>query len=182
LKEKAMRPSIRDWQPAWAALLAVAGAAATSFAQTTVVPGAVPPSPPAAAPAVVAVPAAVAAPAVVAERAVVVEQAPTEVVVAGQIVRTKQLDLRGATGKVLVALVDTGGGQRQIVDFGPTVAFKQTPIYTGDQISVRGLKATLGKLDVVLATQANFGGEEVFIKRVVPTTTVAAVACQPDIP
>jgi len=166
------------------AALALLGATATLSAQTTVVSDALPAAPRVAAPAVpvpaVPVPAvpvpAVPAPAVAAVPAVVVEPTPLEVAVAGQIIRTKQLDLRGTTGKILVALIDTGDGRRQIVDLGPTVAFKETPVYTGDQIAVRGLQATLGKLDVVLAMQANLSGAEVFIKRAAPTAVVAAVA------
>jgi hypothetical protein len=118
-----------------------------------------------------------AAPAVV-ERDVVVAEVPGEVAIAGQVLRTKQVDVRGSDEKFLVALLDTGDGQRQIVDLGPTANFKAAPIYTGDQIAVRGPRVTLGKLDVVLATQTSVAGETVFIKRVAPAAA-AAVAVAP---
>src|SRR5882757_2324172 len=78
-------------------------------------------------------PAVVAAPVAVVEQTVgpaaVVAQAPAEIALAGQVLRTKQVDIRGTNEKVLVALLDTGDGQRQIVDLGPTFNFKVTPIY-----------------------------------------------------
>lgn len=119
------------------------------------------------------------APRVIESPAVVVEEAPQEVALAGQVIRTKQVDVRGSTEKFLVALLDTGDGQRQIVELGPTVSLKLTPIHTGDQIAVRGPKATLGNLNVLLATQVNVGGEIVSIKRVVPAAAAVAVAAAP---
>jgi hypothetical protein len=122
------------------------------------VPAEVPPVPPA-----------------VVERTTVVQPAEAEFALAGQILRTKLVDLRGTTEKALVALLDTGDGQRQIVDLGPVVNFKATPIRTGDQIAVRGARVTLGQMDVLVATDVNLGSDAVSIKRVVPRT-VAAVA------
>src|SRR6478672_2884140 len=68
----------------------------------------------------------VVAPAAVVERttvapAAVVAAPPTEVALAGQVLRTKQVDIRGTNEKALVALLDTGDGRRQIVDLGPTL-------------------------------------------------------------
>jgi hypothetical protein len=112
----------------------------------------------------------------VADAAVVVEEYPAEVSLAGQVVRTKQVDVRDSNEKFLVALVDTGDGQRAIVELGPTANFRATPLYTGDQIALRGVRATLGKFHVVLATQVNVGSDFVAIKRVVPPAVSAAVA------
>src|SRR5438046_5681081 len=75
------------------------------------------------APAVVAAPAAVVEAAVPVAPAAVVAPAPAEIALAGQVLRTKQVDIRGTNEKVLVALLDTGDGQRQIVDLGPTFNF-----------------------------------------------------------
>jgi hypothetical protein len=97
-----------------------------------------------------------------------------EVSAAGQIIRTKQVDMRGTTEKVLVALLDLGNGQRQIVDLGPTLNFKVVPVNTGDQISVRGPMATLGQSSVLVATAAHIGSDDVFIKRAAPAAVAAA--------
>jgi len=134
---------------------------ATAPGQVAVVREAVPPS----------------VPRVVETPAAVVEEIPQELALAGQVIRTKQVDVRGSTEKFLVALLDTGDGQRQIVELGPTANFKLTPIHTGDQIAVRGPRAMLGNLNVLLATQVNVSGELVAIKRVAPAAVaVAAVA------
>jgi len=133
------------------------------------------------------VPTVVPAPAAVVEQttvapAAVVAVPPTEVALAGQVLRTKQVDIRGTNERALVALLDTGDGRRQIVDLGPTLNYKATPLYTGDQISVRGLPSTLGKVNVLVATQATIGSDTVAIKRVAPaavTTVVAAAAAPP---
>jgi hypothetical protein len=133
-------------------------------------------------------PAVVAAPATVVEQttvapAAVVAAPPAEVALAGQVLRTKQVDLRGTNEKVLVALVDAGDGQRQIVDLGPTLNYKAAPVYTGDQIAVRGPRVALGKANVLVATEATIGSNAVAIKRVAPaaaTTTVVTAAAAPS--
>jgi hypothetical protein len=113
----------------------------------------------------------------VAEAPVVAAEAiPEEVALAGQVIRTKQVEVRGSSEKILVALVETGDARRQIAELGPTANFKLTPIHTGDQIAVRGVRATLGNHDVLLATQVNVGGESVVIKRVVPAAVAVAQA------
>ena len=134
------------------------------------------------APAVVAAPATVVEQTTVAPAAVVA--APTsEVALAGQVIRTKQVDIRGTNEKVLVALVDVGDGQRQIVDMGPTLNYKAVPLYTGDQIAVRGPRVALGKANVLVAAEATVGSNTVAIKRVAPaaetTTVVTAPAASP---
>jgi hypothetical protein len=118
----------------------------------------------------------------VADAAVVVEEYPSEVSLAGQVVRTKQVEVRGSNEKFLVALLDTGDGQREVVDLGPTANFRATPLYTGDQISLRGVRSTLGRFHVVLATQVNIGGDLVAIKRVVPPAFSAAVTAPTGYP
>ena len=78
--------------------------------------------------------------------------------------------------------IDTGDGQRQIVDLGPTLNYKAVPIYTGDQIAVRGPRMTLGKANVLVATEATVGSNPVAIRRVAPaatTTVVTAAAAAP---
>jgi len=130
----------------------------------------------------------VVAPAAVVEQttvapAAVVAAPPSDVALAGQVLRTKQVDIRGTNEKVLVALVDAGNGQRQIVDLGPTLNYKAVPIYTGDQIAVHGPRVTLGKANVLVATEATVGSNAVAIKRVAPaaaTTTVVTAAAAPS--
>jgi len=166
------------------------GGVAVALAQTNdvrnvVTPaGQVPVAPAVVAPAVVAP--AVVAPTVVAPAAVVepttvapaavVAAIPGEIALAGQVIRTKQVDIRGTNDKALVALLDTGDGQRQIVDLGPALNFKAAPLYTGDQIAVRGLRMTLGKANVLVATEATVGSNAVAIKRIAPTATTTVVA------
>src|SRR5262245_64931130 len=81
------------------------------------------------------------------ERVPVVVASKTEVVtpaavqefsLAGQILRTKQVDVRPAGDKVVAVLVDTGDGQRQVVDLGPALHWKNTPLYVVDPLAVRG--------------------------------------------
>src|SRR5262245_12199149 len=110
---------------------AFAAHAGTSLAQVAVIREEVPPVPPRAV-----------------EPAAVVAEVPSEVALAEQILRTKQVDVRDSTAKFLAVLLETSDGQRQIVDLGPTANFKTTPIYAGDQIAVRGPRVTLGKFDV----------------------------------
>src|SRR5439155_27284567 len=63
----------------------------------------------------------------------------------------------------------------QIIDLGPALNFKVTPIYTGDQIAVRGPRVTLGKANVLVATQATVGSDTVVIKRIAPVAAATAV-------
>jgi hypothetical protein len=100
----------------------------------------------------------------VVERTIVVE-GEVDVSVAGQVVRTKQVDVRGSDTKILVALLDVGDGRRQIVDLGPTDIYRNSPIYTGDQIAVRGPRVVLGKASVLLAAETRVGGDLVSIPR-----------------
>lgn len=129
---------------------------------------------------------AVAAPAVVSRPTVapVVTAAPAvvpagtvagESTVAGQVLRTKQVDLRGSAEKNLVALVDVGGGRQQIVELGLAANFKATPVYSGDAIVAQGLQARLGQLEVLAANRATIGGKEVAIVRETRAPTVAVV-------
>jgi hypothetical protein len=99
----------------------------------------------------------------VVERTVVENESETSI--AGQVLRTKQVDIRGSDAKVLVALLDTGNDRRQIVDLGPPVNFRNSPIYTGDQIAVRGHRVVLGNASVLLATEARVSGDLVVIPR-----------------
>jgi hypothetical protein len=100
----------------------------------------------------------------VVERTVVVES-EVEASIAGQVLRTKQVDIRGTDTKVLVALLDTGNDRRQIVDLGPTANFRTSPVYTGDQIAVRGHRVMLGNANVLLATEVRVSGDLVTIFR-----------------
>lgn len=102
-----------------------------------------------------------------------------EVSVAGQILRTKQIDLRPAGDKLIAALIDTGDGQRQVVDLGPAANWKNTPLHAGDQMAVRGPLITLGDTRVVVATEAHVGSSVVFITRVAPPTTAMEVVAAP---
>jgi len=110
----------------------------------------------------------------------VVETLPgQEVTLAGQVLRTKLVDVRGTTEKMLVAMLDLGNGQREIVDLGPAQNFRLVPIQTGEQISVRGPHAALGRYDVLLATGATVAGNDIAIRRAAPTAVAVAAAAPP---
>jgi hypothetical protein len=91
---------------------------------------------------------------------------PSEESISGRVLRTKQVDARPSGEKMLVVLLDKGEGERQIVDLGPAISFKHTPIYSGDHLYIRGPRVTLGEADVLLATDVRIaGGESVVIPR-----------------
>jgi len=112
---------------------------------------------------------------------VVTPPAAPEYSLAGQILRTKQVDVRPAGEKVIAILLDTGDGQRQVVDLGPAGNWKYTPLHAGDQIAVRGplITLTLGDTRVLVATEARIAGDVVSITRVAPATTIVEVAATP---
>ena len=114
----------------------------------------------------------------VVERTVVVES-EVEAALAGSVLRTKQVDVRGTDVKVLVALLDVGDGRRQIVDLGPVVNFRSSPVYTGDQIAVRGHRVMLGNASVLLATEARVGCDVVTIPRAVETQAAGYFVTEP---
>src|SRR5262245_30212272 len=122
------------------------------------------------------------------ERVPVVVASKTEVVtpaavqefsLAGQILRTKQVDVRPAGDKVVAVLVDTGDGQRQLVDLGPALNWKNTPLHVGDQIAVRGPFVTLGDTRVLIATEGRVAGDMVYIARVAPAAAAVEVVSPP---
>ena len=117
-------------------------------------------------------------PPVVAERTVVVDRDPVEVSVAGQVLRTKQVDDRVTNEKVLAAQLELGNGQKQIVDLGPTRIYKNAPIYAGDQIAVFGQQVRLGNANVVLATKVHVGGEAVTVPRFGPAPPAGYVVTE----
>src|SRR5262245_52682460 len=74
--------------------------------------------------------------------------APAAIVtIAGNIVRTKQVDVRNTPDKNLVALVEMADGQRQVVELGPALNFKSTPVRSGDSITVHGPRLMVGQVD-----------------------------------
>lgn len=122
------------------------------------------------------------------ERVPVVVASKTEVVtpaavqefsLAGQILRTKQVDVRPAGDKMVAVLLDTGDGQRQIVDLGPALNWKNTPLHVGDQIAVRGPIVTLGDTRVLVATEGRVASGVVYIARVAPAATAVEVVSAP---
>lgn len=120
-------------------------------------------------------------PPVVARRAVVAERNAPEVSIAGQVLRTKQVDNRVTNEKMLVAQLDLGNDRRAIVDLGPTRIYKQDPIYSGDQIAVFGPEVRLGNAVVVLATEVRVGGETVVVPRTAAAPTAGYVVTEPQI-
>jgi hypothetical protein len=110
-----------------------------------------------------------------------VESSPVvqEFSLAGQILRTKQVDIRPSGEKMVAVLLDTGDGQRQVVDLGPALNWKYTPLHVGDQITVRGPFVRLGDTRVLVATEARFAGGVVNIARVAPTSTAVEVVSAP---
>jgi hypothetical protein len=137
------------------------------WAQTAVVTPVVQPAP--AATETAAVVTAPAAP-------VVVAPGGAEIAIRGQVLRTKQVDLRGTADKNLAALIDVGGGQRQIVELGLASNFRLTPIVTGEPIAVRGHQVRAGQLNVLVASAVGIGGKDILIHRETAPATVAAVA------
>jgi hypothetical protein len=114
------------------------------------------------------------APAIVPTEAVsVAPAAATEYSVAGQIARTKQVDVRPAGDKVVAVVLDTGDGRQQIVDLGPALNWKSRPLHIGDQITVRGPVVTLGDAQVLIAGELYAAGENILIRRVPPPAAVA---------
>jgi len=107
---------------------------------------------------------------------VVVAPGGAEIAIRGQVLRTKQVDLRGTADKNLAALIDIGGGQRQIVELGLASNFRLTPIVTGEAIAVRGHQVRAGQLNVLVASAVGIGGRDILIHRETAPATVAAVA------
>jgi hypothetical protein len=119
-------------------------------------------------------------PVVVAPRAEVVSSAAApELSIVGQILRIKQVDVRPSGDKVIAVLVDAGNGQRQIVDLGPALNWKNTPLHAGDQIAVRGPIVALGDTRVVVASEGRVAGGVIDVVRVAPAATTVEVAAAP---
>jgi hypothetical protein len=122
------------------------------------------------------------------ERVPVVVASKTEVVtppaapefsLSGQILRTKQVDVRPSGDKMIAILLDPGDGQRQAVDLGPALNWKNTPLHVGEQIAVRGPIVALGDTRVLVATEARSAGEVVYIARVAPAAATVEVVSPP---
>jgi hypothetical protein len=96
-------------------------------------------------------------------------------VISGQVVRTKEVDLRGTAGKNFVALLDLGNGRQQIVELGSEGNFRASPVVSGNAIVVHGAHATVGQLDVFVASSANVGGREILVQREAAAPAVAVV-------
>jgi hypothetical protein len=99
----------------------------------------------------------------------------SEIAVQGQVLRTKQVDLLGTADKNLVALVDIGNGQRQIVELGLASNFRLTPVVTGEAIAIRGHQVRTGQLNVLVASLVTLAGKDVLIQRETAPATVPAV-------
>jgi len=108
--------------------------------------------------------------------AAVAAPAGPEIAITGRVLRTKQVDLRGTAEKNLVALVDLGNEQRQIVELGLANNFKLAPVLTGEAIAVRGHQARIGQLDVLVAHSATIGSKGVLIQRDTAPAVLATVA------
>jgi hypothetical protein len=116
----------------------------------------------------------------VVERTVTVAM-PREVQIAGQVLRTKQVDDRTANEKMFVVQLDLGQGERQIADLGPTRIYKNVPIYVGDQIAVYGPELRLGHANVVLATEVHIGGDKITVPRSGVLPLAGYVVAGPDV-
>src|SRR4029079_8739192 len=91
----------------------------------------------------------------------------------------KQVDVRPAGDKLVAILLDTGDGQRQVVDLGPAANWKNTPLHASDQIAVRGPLITLGDTRVLVATEARVAGDVVAISRLEPAAATVEVVETP---
>jgi len=122
------------------------------------------------------------------ERVPVVVASKTEVVspatapefsLAGQILRTKQVDVRPSGDKMIAVVLDTGDGQRQVIDLGPALNWINTPLHVGDQIAVRGPIIALGDTRVLVASEARLPSGVVYVTRAAPATATMEVPAAP---
>ncbi len=73
--------------------------------------------------------------------------------VAGKIIRTKQVDVRGTDEKQMLALIETKRGNRIPVDLGPTSGLKDVKLSSGDRVRINGFMAKVGEKQLVVAEQ-----------------------------
>lgn len=87
----------------------------------------------------------------------------------GEILRTKQVELKNTGQEHLVVLVETNEGRRRIVDLGPARNLKDLDLSRGDRISVRGQAArAAGNVPIVLGQEVKAGGQQITIQRQPP--------------
>jgi len=85
--------------------------------------------------------------------------------VGGTVERVKRVSLRGVEGDHLVALITGDEGQRLVVDLGPSAAYREAPIMSGDRLTVRGPLAWVSGRKVLFAQQVNVNGERIHVAR-----------------
>lgn len=83
----------------------------------------------------------------------------------GRVLRTKKVAVGDTDIEHLVALLKTRGGNRRIVDLGPTSSFRDAPVHSGDMLSVRGRVVSVGDRQVLMANQATVNGKSIDIER-----------------
>jgi hypothetical protein len=72
---------------------------------------------------------------------------------AGEVIRTKQVDVRGSDEKQMVVLIETERGNRIPVDLGPTSGLKDVKLSSGDRVRINGFMAKVGEKQLVVAEQ-----------------------------
>lgn len=99
----------------------------------------------------------------------------------GLVLRTKQVDDLTANEKVLVAQLELGNGEQQIVDLGPTRIYAHAPVRTGEQIVVYGPEVRLGNARVILATEVHVGAEKIVVPRAGAAPRAGYFVSGPDV-
>jgi hypothetical protein len=92
-------------------------------------------------------------------------RAAREASIQGQVLRTKLVDVRGTSDKVLVALVKTDEGKQQIVDLGKPKSLRDLSVRSGDEIRAVGTSRRMGQRNVIFARRVTIDGTSANIER-----------------
>jgi hypothetical protein len=90
---------------------------------------------------------------------------PRQFQFSGTIENLQDVDVRGASAKNRVALINTDRGKRILVDFGPVDSLQALNLKPGDRISVTGHGARSGDRSILFADQLQSGGQSLTISR-----------------
>lgn len=79
--------------------------------------------------------------------------------ISGEVLKTKEVELKNTDRKHLVVMLKTDEGQRKIVDLGSTDLLKDLEIMEGKRIGVRGFPVMVGDMRIVRASQVRADGK-----------------------
>jgi sporulation protein YlmC with PRC-barrel domain len=85
--------------------------------------------------------------------------------ITGQIMRTKQVEIRGTDLTNQVVLLQTDRGRQIVADLGPMTNLRGIRLKSGAEIEVRGRPARVGDQLVLMADQVSAGGKTVSVHR-----------------